>query len=166
MGLFGGGNSSSSTTNLTQTENTDQRVVADANSTVLNSGGGAISFTDEGATARALDAARDNATLASKSLADLIGLSRNVASEQRQGFGLLLDTADRAFARIDAQQSSSLNKFATLAGDISSAGAQSAASQAKSLAESFGIASGKSPNAVLILGVIAVAAFYVWKVAK
>lgn len=177
MGLFGGGNSSSSTTNLTQTENTDQRVVADAGSTVVNSGGGLVNLLDQGAVASALDLARTNSEITNKSLADLIGLTYDTGNESRQTLQLLatqsnsawdklLTATDKALDRINQSQQATVNKFAGLAGDIAAAGAATAKEQAKSLADSFAIASGKSPNSLLVLGGIALAAFALWKYAR
>lgn len=177
MGLFGGGNSSSSTTNLTQTKNTDQRVVADAGSTVVNSGGGLVNLLDQGAVASALDLARTNSEITNKSLADLIGLTYDTGNESRQTVQLLsaqstnawsklLETTDRALDRINQAQLATVNRFAGLAGDISAAGAATANAQAKTLADSFAIASGKSPNSLLILAGLALAGFAFYRYAR
>jgi hypothetical protein len=76
MGLFGGGNSSQSTTNLSQTQTQDRRVVADGGSTVLNTDNSNVGITqisnttDFGAISAAL-----------QSMLQAVGLSSQVADK-------------------------------------------------------------------------------------
>jgi molybdenum cofactor biosynthesis enzyme len=81
MAIFGGSRSRSETT--TNTTNVDRRVVADGGSVVLSTSGReeiTLNQLDQGAVANALDFARSTMDLNTKTLADLVGLSRNVVS--------------------------------------------------------------------------------------
>lgn len=188
MGLFGGGNSTSNTTNLTQTENSDSRVVADAGSTVINAGGGQVTLTDEGLVAAALDSARSSFDLSNKSLAQVIGLARDTTTETRaaltlqseqsnDAFSRLVQSNQAAFEKVAAAQAqgfnaltdattSTLDKFIGLAADIAATGANSVNQQAKSLSESFSTVAGNNPDALMKLAGVLVVGFLVWKFAR
>lgn len=188
MGLFGGGNSTSNTTNLTQTENSDSRVVADAGSTVINAGGGQVTLTDEGLVAAALDSARNSYDLSNKSLADLIGLTRDAGEENRQALSLISQQSNDAFSKLTSANSvafekisaaqaqgfnaltdattSTLDKFIGLAADIAATGANSVNQQAKSLSDSFATVAGNNPDALMKLAGVLVVGFLVWKFAR
>lgn len=79
MGLFSGGNSSSSSNTTNNTSTTDRRGVADNGGIIINTGGaGAVSLTDQGAVAAALDAGKDGFDRNAKTFSEVVGLARDV----------------------------------------------------------------------------------------
>jgi len=99
MGLFSGGNSSSTTsvTNLT----TDKRVVADTGSVGVSGDNTTVNLLDEGAVTASLDFARAGMAENSKTAAEILGLAR-------QSITGALDTAKLA-GSLSAQTIESLS---------------------------------------------------------
>ena len=74
MGLFSGGNSSSTT--LVTNESTDRRVVADTGSVGVSGDHTVVNTLDQGAIAKSLDLARSAIDSNNKSVLDVLGLAR------------------------------------------------------------------------------------------
>lgn len=83
MGLFGGGNSSTQTTNQTF----DKRVVADGSSVGVSGDNTIVNSLDQGAIANALDLARAAVDANTKGVIDVLGLARETVTGSVETLG-------------------------------------------------------------------------------
>jgi len=134
-GLFGGGNSSSTSITETQTINTDSRMVVDGGGVGVNSGGGAVAVSNY-----ATDGGLVNAGLA------IAGGARDIAMTALNNNAFNTSALIAATTKLGEQGAQSLALNTQLAGNIASAGAASNTASFKSLLEA-GMAMFKTNNA-------------------
>lgn len=116
MGLFGGGNSSSTTLNQYETLNTDRRWVVGNDALGVSSEGGAVTVTtsDPGTVARALDSVDIASASLSGGLSDLLGTAERLFSRTTDAATTLAGKTEQAvldaYAQAESDKSGGLDQ--------------------------------------------------------
>lgn len=109
MGLFGGGNSTQQTTNLSQTQTQDRRVVADGGSSVVNADNSTVmlnqSTTDYGAISSALQAMLSAVGLTTQTGQMALGVANNASLYGAQSSQYAVGTMGNAVSDITSASS-------------------------------------------------------------